>query len=113
MFFLTKRAWGLRFGLRGTATLPHFFLRCATLTPLSPPSYHRHCGLDPQSPIHRQGSYISTNVSPQSIRGFFFLFVLRGRGLRVKPAMTNKGGDGRCMVRVRNGEQRGRGGVAG
>ncbi|MGL4908394.1 MAG: hypothetical protein ACRC3G_03590 [Bacteroidales bacterium] len=50
----------------------------------------RHCGLDPQSPIYEQYSYISTNVSPQSIKGFFFLFALRGRGLRVKPAMRSK-----------------------
>ncbi|MGL4908283.1 MAG: hypothetical protein ACRC3G_03030, partial [Bacteroidales bacterium] len=42
VFFLTKRAGGLLFGLRTTATLPRIFLRCATLTPLSPPSYHRH-----------------------------------------------------------------------
>ncbi|MGL4908686.1 MAG: hypothetical protein ACRC3G_05085 [Bacteroidales bacterium] len=62
--------------------------------------YHRHCGLDPQSPIYEQYSYISTNVSPQSIKGFFFLFALRGRGLRVKPAMTCKGKKGRCIANV-------------
>ncbi|MGL4907726.1 MAG: hypothetical protein ACRC3G_00125 [Bacteroidales bacterium] len=79
-------------GLALRALLPRhtvLFLRCATLTPLSPPSYHRPCGLDPQSPIYGQGSCISTNVSPQSIREFFFLFALCGRGLRVKPARTN------------------------
>ncbi|MGL4908779.1 MAG: hypothetical protein ACRC3G_05560, partial [Bacteroidales bacterium] len=55
---------------------------------------------DPQSPIYGQVSCISTNVSPQSIREFFFLFALRGGGLRVKPAMTCKGKEGRCRVSV-------------
>ncbi|MGL4908687.1 MAG: hypothetical protein ACRC3G_05090 [Bacteroidales bacterium] len=69
--------------------LPHY--HPYTLTPLSLPSYHRPCGLDPQSPIYGQYSYISTNVSPQSIKGFFFLFALRGGEYHVKPAMTSKG----------------------
>ncbi|MGL4909198.1 MAG: hypothetical protein ACRC3G_07680, partial [Bacteroidales bacterium] len=70
--------------------LPHY--HPYTLTPFTQPSYRRHCGLDPQSPIYGQGSCISTNVSPQSIREFFFLFALRGGEYHVKPARTCKWG---------------------
>ncbi|MGL5912562.1 MAG: hypothetical protein ACRCZB_00230, partial [Bacteroidales bacterium] len=72
-----------------------------TRSPLlhSPPSTVI-AGYDPQSPIHRQGSYISTNVSHQSIRGFFFLFALRGREYHVKPARTSKGGRGGVAGRI-------------
>ncbi|MGL4908181.1 MAG: hypothetical protein ACRC3G_02505 [Bacteroidales bacterium] len=86
------------FVLCGTATLPRFFLRCATLTPLSPPSYHRPCGLDPQSPIYGQGSCISTNVRPQSIRGVLLFVRTPWQGI---------------PCQARKNEQRGRGGIAG
>ncbi|MGL4908014.1 MAG: hypothetical protein ACRC3G_01625 [Bacteroidales bacterium] len=69
------------FGFRTTATLPRFFLRCATLTPLSPPSYHVIPCYDTVSPIYGQGSCISTNVNPQSIRGFFFCVRTSWQGL--------------------------------
>ncbi|MGL4956463.1 MAG: hypothetical protein ACRC9X_04735, partial [Bacteroidales bacterium] len=49
-------------------------------------------------PIHRQGSYISTNVSPQSIRGFFFFVCTSWQGI---------------AGQARKDEQRGRGALHG
>ncbi|MGL4957344.1 MAG: hypothetical protein ACRC9X_09235, partial [Bacteroidales bacterium] len=61
-------------------------------------------GLDPQSPIYEQGSYISTNVNPQSIRSssFYSCFVAGDCGS--SPQGRVKGERRRCMVSVCNGE---------